>query len=147
MSQTEIRTASTSQSKLGVLALYATLALSGIAWIGALAPLPELPASAGTDKTHHLIAFAVLTAPTAALYPRALWWVLPLIVAQGALIELIQPFANRYREWADFEADLKGVAIGLACGLLIGPALRRALSRWAPVDPRPEVSQRPDASR
>lgn len=128
-------------------ALYGTLALSVIAWIGALAPLPDLPAGAGTDKTHHLIAFAALTAPTAALYPRALWWVVPLLAAQGALIEVLQPFANRYREWADFVADLKGIALGLVVGLLVGPMLRRALSRWAPGDPRPATAQRPGASR
>lgn len=131
---------------LGLGALYVTLALSLVAWVGALAPLPELPVSAGTDKTHHLIAFAALTAPTAALYPRALWWVLPLLVAQGALIELIQPLANRYREWADFVADLKGIALGLVIGLLIGPVVRRAFSRWAPGGPRTIAAQRHDGS-
>ena len=136
----------TPQDRLRIAALYATLVLSLIAWVGALMPLPELPTSAGSDKTHHLIAFAALTAPTAALYPRALWWVLPLIVAQGALIELLQPYANRFREWADFEADLKGVALGLIVGLAVGPALRRALSRLGRGDPQTAVAQRPGAS-
>lgn len=42
---------------------------------------------------------------------------LPLIVAQAGLIEIVQPYVNRMREWADFVAGLKGTGIGLALGL------------------------------
>jgi len=98
-------------------ALALTAILSLAIFVLALIPLPEMPDLPGTDKQHHLIAFAALTLPCALFYPRALFWVLPLVVAQAGLIEIVQPYVNRMREWADFVAGLKGVGIGLGLGL------------------------------
>lgn len=104
------------QTRRGIaLGLTAVLAL-GI-MIGALIPVAVPQSVPGNDKLHHLLAFAAVTLPCAALYPRALIWVLPVIVLQAGLIEIIQPYVNRMREWADFVADLKGIAIGLGLGL------------------------------
>ena len=98
-------------------ALTLTGVLSVIIFVFALTPLPVPPELPGTDKQYHLLAFAVLTLPCAVFYPRALVWMLPLIVAQAGLIEIVQPFVNRVREWADFVAGLKGIVLGLGLGL------------------------------
>lgn len=122
--------------KLRRFALILTAILSVVFFVLALTPL-ETPPLPGTDKTHHLIAFAALTLPCAVLYPRALPWVVPLIILEGGLIEIVQPYVNRMREWADFVADLKGVGLGLVLGLTI-----HVLARWA----RPRLtSTRPQA--
>jgi len=117
------------------IALTLTAVLSLVIFIGALIPLTVPPAVPGTDKQYHLIAFAALTLPCAALYPRALIWVLPLIVGQAGLIEIVQPYVNRMREWADFVADLKGVGIGLILGIMVqitGTAILRKTRSPAP---------------
>ena len=97
------------------------LALTGILsvtiFVFALIPQHVAPDLPGTDKQDHLLAFAALTLPCAMFYPRALIWMLPLIIAQAGLIEIVQPFVNRMREWADFVAGLKGIILGLGLGL------------------------------
>lgn len=35
------------------------------------------------------------------------------------MIELIQPYVNRYGEWQDMHANTGGIAIGLLIGILI----------------------------
>lgn len=82
-------------------------------------PLPDLPAVPGTDKTHHLIAYAVLMLPTALRKPK--YWLLIslLFILSSGVIELIQPYVNRYREFNDLIANV----IGLACGLLLAQIL------------------------
>ena len=89
----------------------------------ALVPIPPTQAIPGTDKFHHLVAFGALTMPCALLYPRVLLWVLPAIVLQMGLIELLQPLVNRHREWADILAGLKGLVLGLAAGLVLRVAV------------------------
>ena len=44
--------------------------------------------------------------------------VLPLAVAYGGLIELVQPYVNRYGEWGDFVANAMGCLIGFALARL-----------------------------
>ncbi|MBT3473713.1 MAG: hypothetical protein HOL17_06435 [Gammaproteobacteria bacterium] len=41
------------------------------------------------------------------------------IVLYGEMIELIQPFVNRYGEWMDFFANTAGVATGVLLGRLV----------------------------
>ena len=88
------------------------IALVGIS-VGSLSPLTELPAFPGSDKTHHLIAYAVLVFFSALSRP-AYWLYLVLCFAlwSGA-IELIQPLVNRYGEWQDFVANCFGLCIGI----------------------------------
>ena len=114
--------------KATALALTATLSFMVLTL--SLTPLRTPPPVPGTDKLHHLIAYAALVLPAAALHPRALIWVLPLAVGLGGLIEIVQPYVNRVGEWADFIAGLKGVAIGLGLGLILSGAIaarRRAM--------------------
>ena len=97
---------------LSILILLATTALS-------LSPLDSLPEAPGSDKTHHLIAYAALVFPTALRKPK-LWKVIIIRFAlYSGLIELIQPHVNRYGEWMDFIANIGGLFIGVALAGLI----------------------------
>jgi VanZ family protein len=95
---------------LFTLAAIATLSL----W-----PLEKLPLVPGTDKTHHLIAYAVLMFPTALRKPNK--WILfgLLFIAYSGAIELIQPYVNRYGEWLDMVANSTGVVCGLIIAELV----------------------------
>lgn len=83
-----------------------------------LSPLPELPAAAGSDKAHHFIAYASLILPIAlAQHKRLLWFFMGFALYSG-VIELIQPYVNRYGEWLDMAAN----TIGLLVGILLAKA-------------------------
>jgi len=84
-----------------------------------LSPLAQLPDVPGSDKTHHLIAYAVLAIPTAIAIPKRIWTMALLYICLGGVIELIQPYVNRYGEWLDFIANTAGVLIGSGFGLLV----------------------------
>lgn len=77
-----------------------------------LSPLETLPPAPGGDKLHHFIAYAVLCFPLLFKDEKLARYVLPLGMAYGGVIELIQPFANRYGEWLDFGANAAGCFIG-----------------------------------
>lgn len=82
-------------------------------------PLATLPSIPGTDKTHHLIAYALLMLPVALRKPDK-WIVLGLFfMAYSGAIELIQPYVNRYGEWLDLLANITGLVLGaLIAGLI-----------------------------
>jgi len=84
-------------------------------------PLEKLPSVPGTDKTHHLIAYAVLMFPTALRKPDK--WIMfgLLFIAYSGAIELLQPYVNRYGEWLDMAAN----AMGVVCGLTIAELINR----------------------
>lgn len=86
-----------------------------------LLPADELPPFPGTDKTHHVLAYAAVIFPVTLAYPRYFFLLaIGLIVYSGG-IELIQPFVNRYAEWLDLAAN--------ACGVIIGGIAARASHR------------------
>ncbi len=88
------------------------LILTGIT-IGSLMPLVELPPLPGSDKTHHLIGYAVLVFCSALRRPNYwLYLVLGFALWSGA-IELIQPYVNRYGEWQDLIANCVGLLLGI----------------------------------
>ena len=82
-----------------------------IIWLS-LTPLTELPSVPGSDKTHHIVAYSALAIPTAFAYPKRLLVMAILYILLGGLIELIQPYVNRYGEWLDFISNLSGVVLG-----------------------------------
>ena len=90
------------------------LILTGITLLSLL-PLKKLPSIPGADKTHHIIAYAVLMFPTAFRKPNN--WILIglLFIAYSGAIELLQPFVNRYGSWLDLAAN----AMGVICGIVI----------------------------
>ncbi|MCP4187737.1 MAG: VanZ family protein [Gammaproteobacteria bacterium] len=82
-------------------------------------PLDNLPSVPGSDKTHHLIAYAALVFPTALRKPRRWVWLIAFFVIYSGLIELVQPYVNRYGEWLDMLANTAGIACGLVAASVI----------------------------
>lgn len=86
-------------------------------------PLKHLPPIPGTDKTHHLIAYTALMFPVALRKPER-WLLLGLgFIAYSGLIELLQPYVNRYGEWLDLAANTAGII----CGAVLAEMARRLL--------------------
>lgn len=76
-------------------------------------PPEDLPSLPGSDKIHHIIAYAALMFPTALRKPNN-WELIGLFfIAYGGAIELLQPYVNRYGEWMDMAANTTGVVCGL----------------------------------
>ena len=86
-------------------------------------PLPQLPSVPGTDKTHHLIAYAVLAFPVAIRRPEKWLWIVLFFIVYSGFIELVQPYVNRYGEWLDMAANTSGVI----CGLLLSEIMNRMI--------------------
>lgn len=84
-----------------------------------LLPLPQLPDVPGSDKTHHLTAYAMLIFPVALANHKTLPLMVLFFIAWSGAIELIQPFVNRYGEWLDLLANTAGILLGLLLGLLV----------------------------
>ena len=104
------------------LTIIVTLTLSvAMLWpLEAPPPGPEV-----SDKLVHLIAFAALAFPLAR---TGRFGLLPVFVgasAFGAAIELIQPSFNRSADINDWVADIVGVMLGIAGGLLYRRIRRR----------------------
>lgn len=89
-----------------------------------LTPLPELP-TPGNDKTHHILAYACLVFPNA-LRKHVYWMVICfLCIMWGGMIELVQPYVNRYGEWLDVAANTFGVLMGVSFAWLINFLIQR----------------------
>ncbi|MCG8543073.1 MAG: VanZ family protein [Alphaproteobacteria bacterium] len=86
-----------------------------------LLPKPVPPPAPGGDKLYHLISYAALMFPAA--YVRPPNWIIYVVffALWGGVIEVLQPFVNRYGDWADFIAN----GVGVAAGLLLAAAARR----------------------
>ena len=84
-------------------------------------PLETLPSVPGTDKTHHLIAYAALMFPTALRKPDKWIMIGLLFIAYSGAIELLQPYVNRYGEWLDMAAN----TLGVICGLVVAELINR----------------------
>ena len=82
-----------------------------------LAPLTELPEAPGSDKTHHLVAYAALAYPASLRRPTGWKSIIILFALYGGLIEMTQPYVNRYGEWLDFAANLLGLLLGILLAL------------------------------
>ena len=96
-----------------------TLIVTAILTIVMLWPLDQPPtAPDDSDKLVHLAAFAALSFP---LSRTGRFGLLPVFVGTsmfGGMIELIQPSFNRSADMDDWIADIVGVALGIACGLI-----------------------------
>ncbi len=92
---------------------------------GALAPLPAMPGPPGSDKIAHMLAFAAIALPTAFLARAHLLWFLPVALAYGGGVEIIQPYVGRGRELLDFVFDALGLVVGTGAGLMLARLLTR----------------------
>ena len=84
-----------------------------------LYPADQLPEVPGSDKTHHLVSYALVVFPAALANSRCLFAIALIIFGWSGAIELIQPYVNRYGEWLDLVANGAGIAVGLIAGLVI----------------------------
>ena len=98
------------------IAFWLTLALLACITVLTLLPLTVPSGVKGSDKVHHILAFAALTLPSAVFYPKALLRVMVVAVVYGAAIEILQPYVGRSSELADFIADLVGIGLGATIG-------------------------------
>ena len=103
--------------QLSLVMLLAITALS-------LHPLDNLPEAPGSDKTHHLIAYAALAYPASLRKPKQWQAIITIFALYSGLIELIQPHVNRYGEWMDFLANISGLIIGIALAYLIDKLMK-----------------------
>jgi len=103
--------------------LMVTLAILAAITLLSLWPLKNLPPIPGTDKTHHLVAYAALMFPVALRKPER-WLLLGLgFIAYSGAIELLQPYVNRYGEWLDLAAN----TVGVICGAVLAELTSRLL--------------------
>ena len=74
---------------------------------------------AGSDKTHHIIAYAILMFPVAIRKLDCLPAIFLFFIGWSGAIELLQPFVNRYGEFQDLAANITGLVCGLLAAKLI----------------------------
>ena len=84
-----------------------------------LYPLQEQPSVPGSDKIHHLIAYSALTICVGLRKPSNYFLIIILFSFYSGLIEIIQPYVNRFREIEDFLFNNLGIFIGLILGIVI----------------------------
>ena len=84
-----------------------------------LYPLKQQPSIPGTDKIHHLIAYSALAIGVGLRRPSNYVLIIILFSFYSGLIEIIQPYLNRFREVEDFLFNNLGILIGLTLGIVI----------------------------
>ncbi|WP_417626916.1 VanZ family protein [Pararhodobacter aggregans] len=90
-----------------------------------LTPLPaERIMTGGIDKVYHFLGFAALIFPVILTDSRRWLWAVPLAVAYGGAIELIQPSVGRSADWLDFGANLTGILAGAALAEILHDRIR-----------------------
>ena len=96
-----------------------TLIVTLILTVAMLWPMDQPPPTPeGSDKLVHLAAFAALAFPLARTSRVSLLLIFIGASAFGGLIELIQPTFNRSADLNDWIADILGVVLGIALGLI-----------------------------
>jgi|TARA_B110000879_G_scaffold202754_1_gene279507 VanZ family protein len=96
-----------------------TLIVTLILTVAMLWPMDQPPPTPeGSDKLVHLAAFAALAFPLARTSRVSLLLIFIGASAFGGLIELIQPTFNRSADLNDWIADILGVMLGIALGLI-----------------------------
>ena len=98
--------------------------LGVIATFGLLLPASVSPVSVGVgvDKVVHFLICFVVALPSLMTGPRNWIWLVPVIIAFGILIELIQPYFGRGAEVGDAVAN----AVGVLCAVPVGHLAHRA---------------------
>ena len=73
----------------------------------------------GSDKQYHFLAFILFVMPLTFNKLKNIYWVLPVAIVFGAVIELIQPFVGRHGDINDFYVDALGSIFGVCLIALI----------------------------
>jgi|TARA_R100000149_G_scaffold25276_2_gene9506 VanZ family protein len=90
--------------------LAAGLATVATLWL-AFEPPGNGPGLIPWDKAGHFLSFYVLTILYVLAAPHApRWAIVALLVVAGGLIEIVQGQVGRNAEWADWLADIAGIA-------------------------------------
>ena len=76
-----------------------------------LYPLQEQPNIPGSDKIHHLIAYSALAIGVGLRRPSNYVLIIIFFSFYSGLIEIIQPYVNRFREIEDFLFNLSLIHI------------------------------------
>ena len=93
-----------------------------------LYPLPRLPMmNEGVDKLYHFIAYLSLVLPLSYVQPKYTFLYLFTLVLIGGIIEVIQPYVNRYGEWLDFFANTLGIFVGFLIGKIVAKLIKIGL--------------------
>ena len=90
-----------------------------------LYPLQEQPNIPGSDKIHHLIAYSALAIGIGLRRPSNYVLIIIFLSFYSGLIEIIQPYVNRFREIEDFLFNNLGIFIGLTLGIAINKILNK----------------------
>ena len=90
-----------------------------------LYPLKEKPSIPGSDKIHHLIAYSALTFGVGLRRPSNYILIIIFFSFYSGLIEIIQPYVNRFREVEDFLFNNLGIFIGLTLGIFINKIINK----------------------
>ncbi|MCC5970117.1 MAG: hypothetical protein JJU15_09215 [Pararhodobacter sp.] len=123
--------------RLQMIGVAATILLGIVIAFLTLAPVSS-EGVPGSDKLHHVLAFAALAFPIPFARPRLAIPVALGVIAYGGVIELIQPYFGRQAEWADFLADIFGAVLGAAAGMQTGRWFR---AYWFAEKPNPDDAE------
>ena len=84
-----------------------------------LYPLQEQPNIPGSDKIHHLIAYSALAIGIGLRRPSNYVLIIIFFSFYSGLIEIIQPYVNRFREIEDFIFNNLGLILGFVTGAFV----------------------------
>ena len=90
-----------------------------------LYPLQEQPSIPGSDKIYHLIAYSALAIGVGLRRPSNYVLIIIFFSFYSGLIEIIQPYVNRFREIEDFLFNNLGIFIGLTLGIFINKIINK----------------------
>ena len=90
-----------------------------------LYPLQEQPSIPGSDKIHHLIGYSALAIGVGLRRPSNYVLIIIFFSFYSGLIEIIQPYVNRFREIEDFLFNNLGILIGLTLGIFINKIMNK----------------------
>lgn len=107
-------------------------------------PVMHVP---GLDKVAHFLGFALLIFPVILTDPRRWFWAVPLAIAFGGGIELIQPSVGRGAEWLDWGADISGVLAGAAVAEMLHDRIHARLIGSVAQGPAADDRARIEAQR
>ena len=88
-------------------------------------PIKEQPSIPGSDKIHHLIAYSALSIGVGLRRPSNYLLIIVFFSFYSGLIEIVQPYVNRFGEIEDFLFNNLGIFIGLTLGIVINKILNK----------------------